>query len=418
MGTLRAGWARADITPPLGARLRGYFHDRFADAVHDPLNAKALYLTDGDEQAAIVACDVCSLDGPTVALARKLAAERHGLPGERLFATATHTHLGPFCEEHGERLAEGIAGAAAAARDHAAPVTARAGYGFEPTTAFCRRFVMRDGTLRTNPGRHHPELVCAASPIDPMVGLLDLVNGGRRLIVVNFALHLDTIGGTAISADWPYFIEEALRERLGEGVETLFLQGCSGDINHIDVRGDGELKGFEMSESIGRRLAEAIVEALPELPPAELSPLKVHRELLPVDLPRAPEDELAAARALWAGDDRALTRELVRAGVTVQQADRGPVLPVEVVALRLGEVACALFPGELFCDYGRRLKDWSPAEVTLPVELSHDDLAYVPTPEGWVAGGYESWNTLTPPGTGDRLVQAATGALHDLFAEA
>jgi hypothetical protein len=47
-----------------------------------------------------------------------------------------------------------------------------------------------------------------------------------------------------------------------------------------------------------------------------------------------------------------------------------PVAPIEFHVLRLGDVALATNPFELFLDYGLRMKVRSPAALTLLVQLS------------------------------------------------
>ncbi|HUP22026.1 MAG TPA: hypothetical protein VNB06_03695, partial [Thermoanaerobaculia bacterium] len=63
---LRAGTARADITPPLGSQLYGYGArgQAVSTAVHDPLYAKALVLSDGATSIAIVNLDLGSFGKP------------------------------------------------------------------------------------------------------------------------------------------------------------------------------------------------------------------------------------------------------------------------------------------------------------------------------------------------------------------
>ncbi|MDQ6632267.1 MAG: hypothetical protein M3Y82_11015, partial [Verrucomicrobiota bacterium] len=40
--SLKAGLAEIDITPPIGHRMAGYFDERLATGIHDPLHAKAI----------------------------------------------------------------------------------------------------------------------------------------------------------------------------------------------------------------------------------------------------------------------------------------------------------------------------------------------------------------------------------------
>ena len=42
---MHASYDEVDITPPLGGSMPGYFRDRQATGVNDPLKAKVLYLS-------------------------------------------------------------------------------------------------------------------------------------------------------------------------------------------------------------------------------------------------------------------------------------------------------------------------------------------------------------------------------------
>jgi len=61
--SLNAGMAEIDITPPVGYRMAGYFDERLSTGIHDPLQAKALVLKQGDKRFALVFCD---LVGPSL----------------------------------------------------------------------------------------------------------------------------------------------------------------------------------------------------------------------------------------------------------------------------------------------------------------------------------------------------------------
>jgi len=55
---LKIGAAEIDITPPVGHRMAGYFDERLATAVHDPLKAKAIILEQCRQRIALVFCDL------------------------------------------------------------------------------------------------------------------------------------------------------------------------------------------------------------------------------------------------------------------------------------------------------------------------------------------------------------------------
>ena len=74
MSTLTAGFAQADITPPVGVGMSGYgSRTRPAEGVNDPLIAQALVLTSGEETAAIVCMDNIGLNWDMVCAARQHA---------------------------------------------------------------------------------------------------------------------------------------------------------------------------------------------------------------------------------------------------------------------------------------------------------------------------------------------------------
>ena len=75
-----------------------------------------------------------------------------------------------------------------------------------------------------------------AGPIDPQIELLAVRDPAGRTLGVfsNFALHLDTVGGSKWSADYPNFIDATIKRALGPEVISIFGTGCCGDINHID----------------------------------------------------------------------------------------------------------------------------------------------------------------------------------------
>ena len=60
----KAGYAKADITPPLGVFMPGYFKERFAKEILDPLEAVCVAFSDGRTTAVILQLDteaVCTV---------------------------------------------------------------------------------------------------------------------------------------------------------------------------------------------------------------------------------------------------------------------------------------------------------------------------------------------------------------------
>jgi len=76
-----AGAAVADITPLDSQFLYGYPHvRRYSTGVHDPLQAKAIALSDGETTLGFVICDLIVVPGAVVDAAKGIITERTGLP--------------------------------------------------------------------------------------------------------------------------------------------------------------------------------------------------------------------------------------------------------------------------------------------------------------------------------------------------
>jgi neutral ceramidase len=441
---LRAGVAVADITPPKGFRMSGYFYERFNTGTHDPLQAKALVLRQGNEQAALVFCDLIGISLDVSRRARKLASEQTGIPASHILVAATHSHTGPLYAgamrnyfhdraaagqgkdphetvDYLDFLAKRIAQAVRDAHQAARPVELFAGAAEQKGLSFNRRFFMKDGTVQFNPGRRNPNIVKAAGPIDPDVGLIRFRNKSDKsdlALLTVFALHLDTVGGTEYSADFPFYLDRELRKVLGRDGVSLFGAGTCGDINHIDVTLADQLRGQPEAARIGKTLGETVSAVLPKLKPQPSPRLAVRDKVVAAPLQKYPADEVARARenmaAIGTKNLPFLTQVETYKIVTLQLRP-GETLPAEVQAFRLSDdVAVVGLPGEIFVDLGLAIKKASPFPVTLVVELCNDSPGYVPTRKAFKEGSYETVNSQIRPGGGEMLVEAAVELLRGL----
>lgn len=422
-----AGVAARDITPPMKYPMSGYYHERLSTGVRDPLFAKALVFRQGGTQAALVICDVCAVSMELTNAARRRASEKTGIPAENIVVAATHSHTGPDYRQRMRRftekgeddgyvasLIERVADAVADAHAGARLMRLQAGTGQQETeVAFNRRFVMKDGTIKTWANYKDPDVVRAAGPIDPEVAVLMLrhLQGAPRAALINFALHLDTTGGTEFSADYPHPLERTLRRDLGEGFLSIFGTGCCGDINHVNPRADKR----NSAEEIGTALASTVRRAIPELRELKAS-LAVSRAVVKAPLQECTPADLEWAAGIIAKDSRAEKipfLDEVKA-YKLKELDRlrkihGETLPLEVHAIRLAaDAAIVTLPGEVFVEHALAIKKGSPFKTTLVIELANAaEPGYIPTREQIAGGGYEVINGVLKPGGGELLVEAA-----------
>jgi len=437
---LTAGVAVTDITPPIGYRMSGYFRERLSTGTLNPLNAKAIVLRQGSERAAMVFCDIIGLSLDVSSRVRKQAAEKTGIAATNILIAATHTHTGPLYSgalrkhfhdlavaEHGSdpceqvdypsefvaKLVNVITQADAAAK----PIRLEAGVAQQQGLSFNRRFHMKNGPVRFNPGVLNPDIVRPAGPIDPEVGIVffrEAGSGSAAAALVNFALHLDTVGGTSYAADYPFYLEQSLKETYGENFVLLFGTGTCGDINHIDVTSKQRLK----TEYIGRTLAETIKTKTASLQAVTEPALAVRSEIVHVPIQHYQPEKLTWAREniKKVGSEELPFLEQVEAYKILEIEMRpGETIGLEVQVFRLShDVAVVGLPGEVFVDLGLAIKRASPFPTTLVIELCQDAPGYIPTTKAFAEGSYETVNSRLAPVGGEMMVEAAVRLLKAL----
>lgn len=429
---IRAGMSEVDITPVLGSEIPGYFGPRLASGIKDPLYVKSLIVETDNGAVAFIVLDSISVPRPTVQAIRERVQAETGIDPAGIFVSATHTHTGgPVstgfgCTESPDYL-EWVVGKAAdsALLAYRSRKEAKIGFGRgdEADIAFNRRFFMKDGTFRTNPGIGNPLIDRAAGPIDPevLVMRIDDADGNPIGVVTNYACHTDTVGGSELCADFPGELSRYVKRELGERAVSLFLFGACGNINHIDVSGRRP-RNPEHYRWMGRILGAEVVKVRDKIIVGGEAAVSARSGEFTVELRSPTEEEIAAAgRYLESGaqDVREMTyaREIRRIAVENLVAST----TVEVQAMRIGELAVVGLPGEIFVEFGLDIKRRSTSVYTMIDTMCNGTIrAYICTREAFRQGGYEPRMTFRnrfPEETGERLVEMAVELLERLDAK-
>ncbi|TNJ67205.1 hypothetical protein FE784_06580 [Paenibacillus hemerocallicola] len=426
---IRAGMAEVDITPALGSEIPGYFGPRLASGVKDPLYAKSLVVETESGAVAFIVLDAIAVSSPTVQSIRASVQAETGIEPAGIFVSATHTHTGgPVstgfgCTESPEYL-EWIARRAAdsALLAYRSRKAARIGFGRgqEEDIAFNRRFFMKDGTFRTNPGIGNPLIDRAAGPIDPevLVMRIDDAEGNPIGVVTNYACHTDTVGGTELCADFPGELSRFVKRELGEQAVSLFLFGPCGNINHIDVSGKRK-RDPDHFRWMGRILGAETVKVRDKIIASDEVSISALNGEFTVDLRRPTEEEVEAAGKFLESEAHDLRETLYAKEILkiAASSDSGPAT-VEVQAVRIGELAVVGLPGEIFVEFGLDIKERSGSAYTMIDTMCNGTIrAYICTREAHRQGGYEPRMTFRnrfPVETGERLVELAVQLLDRL----
>lgn len=387
---LRAGAARADITPPLGYPMWGYGGRRDAPSVgvRDPLMARALVLEIGVERLAIVSLDLgrAPTRASTQAIRERLRKEAQV---GTIFLVASHTHHGPVLEldswprgdkPYTRRLEDGIVDA-----------VGRAAAKLQPA-----RLGIAAREVGLNRNRHSKRV---DKPVDRelIVVRVDDADGKPLAHLVNFAAHPTMIEAKVLefSADYPGALAEAVEAELGG--TCLFLQGAAGDMSTNPSQRGGPA-GF------GRELAALVIELSRKTPCAIETPSGVKtREH---DFTFGKRFDLSSNPLLRAAYALAFFPELID---FYEREYRDGVRPHLTTALLDGRIGIVGVSGEFFCEHALHLKRRARLDHLLFLGYCNDYQQYFPTIQAVGEGGYGADEKVSPVevGAGERMMDRA-----------
>ncbi len=434
---LKAGSAKVDITPEKGIQLAGDVGRlRPTEGILDPLFAKALALEQNGKKACIVQMDLTII---TKRFSDKIKAEaekKYGLPAESLMLHATQTHSTPslgheaISEEYkglpdelwylrggDERYfpvaVDGVLEAIRKAMENLEPATMMAGRGVDGRVSFNRRFVMRDGTVKSHPGRFNSEILYCEGPIDPEVGIILFAGAGgdRIAALIHHTCHpVHGYNKRDVTAGWPGAWATAVQKMLGQRCTALVINGFCGNVHHHNHLDPDPVDTYqEMAGKLAETAKRILVQKMKPVDPGTLSfnleTVELERRKLDI---KTTEEARAFLKKhpspIW--EDKGKTNiqwNWVYAHSRLDMAERFSKkntydCPVQVI--RLGEVAIVGVPGEPFVEEQLRIKSESPAPFTFCAHMTNDSAGYIPTSLAFKKGGFETetanWSCLAP----------------------
>lgn len=454
MSSLRAGFSRKNITPMMDMPIAGYFKPRFADGVLDDLEINMLAVEKDGVIALFGAFDLCEIKTPAGNRFRAAISKATGVLKEGIFLSATHTHTGPYlveCTEGNEDeegrsfdpdylqqlidendtfLEHRAVDAAKAAIEDLKDAKLGVAVSKAPGIAFVRRYIMKDGSIKTNPGVLNPDIVRPVGEIDDAVNVLRFDREGAETIVLaNFGCHPDVVGGTKITADWPGFFRRTF-EKTVDNTKCLFFNGAEGDINHVNVfpKGgdfndmfndfDGVSRGYGHARHMGRVVAGAVLQVYDKVEYIDVPSIRfAETEVkVPTQMPSDLDDiDIETAHKYVAlheaGKDAEIPYSAMMLTTIVAEAlrmcafENGPeYIPMNFISVALGDICFLGIPGEPFNGIGKGLKAAEGWKMVCPVCLTNGDNGYFPMKDCYEEGGYEARSSRFKAGVAELII--------------
>ncbi len=397
---LKIAFYEKDITPPLGGYMWGQYSPRFAEDVLDNLFVKAMVADDGENTVAVISVDTCVLpEGMHEAVTERIK-EYTGIPPENVTLCATHTHQGvpisdsPELDVYADAAYKDVlcrlaADCAILAHKRLTGGKVKYAKGHVPSISFVRDFLMKDGSVVTNPGLGNGDIVKPVSENDPDLSTLffeDLA-GKPMGAIISFACHQDCVGGKDYSGDYASVLAKELKKIYGNDFVSVFLLGACGDINHINVHTERKPnRHIEMGQILAAEVERSVAAA------KETSTDKVssEKEYILIDK-RLPEDEyVQKMTSLWLEKKRSSAFRTIRNLFAYHAANKDAQYGVYIQSIRIGDALIYALPGEVYSWFGKYIRENSPSRMNLIATLCNGYCGYIPTKEAFEHDLYET----------------------------
>ena len=426
---LKAGFSRVDVTPPLGTDLWGYFRKRLPSGIHDPIEISAIALSDGKETALIIIAD---FEGVAIKYASKIkkhVTERTGVKPEYIMLHTTHAHssIGLVDSERNnviedydylDVLYRKFGDISVMAIEDMSE--AKWSYGEKETAeqlSFVRRYIMKNGLVKTNPFGVEEDIVKPSEEPDNTVRLVRFKREGKKDIAfVNFATHADVVACEAFSADWPGFARRNIEKDLKD-VHCAVMVGFQGDVNHLNFVG-GIKRGMPRALEMGRVIADTVLDLWDNTKEGEgdviygavdivFNKNNTDKEEFYDEcrhyLDTVEHDE--AGNAIVQKTPSGIS--YVEALRVVKIKEASPIyrrIPVSV--LSIGGFSIVGIGCEAFTNYARAVRDAFPDKKIFTACLANGSEGYLPTKVAYGYGGYEVITSPFTPSVEDECIEA------------
>lgn len=454
------GWASKDITPARPVMLQGQHCVRISQHVNDPLTVTALAIesTGGDakkEQAVMVSCDLVNTREVIIKQCRNCVKPKlPGLDTEKIFFSSTHTHTGPtlyegiFPEQGPEVMTptecadffvERTADCIVRAWESRGQGGFSWGFG-QAVVGHNRRITYFDGTSKMYGNTDDGNFSHIEGYEDHSVDMLFTWDMNQELtgIVINLACPSQvTEGASYVSADFWHETRTEIRKRHSKDLFVLPQCSPAGDQSpHLLLHKKAEarmreLRGISERQEIANRVADAVDDVLPAVKDNIHTNLAFRHVVRTIKLPvrmvtneelRHAKDECLRIEKEEPSSDKETSRQfsfLPRNEAVIErygQQKKQPYLPMELHAIRLGDIAIATNRFELFLDFGLRIKARSSALQTFLVQLAGGG-SYLPTEKAVAAKSYgaEIASNLVGPEGGQELVNQTVELIDQMW---
>jgi hypothetical protein len=335
---------------------------------------------------------------------RRAVAKDTGVSSDRIFLHNVHNHSSPIIggknedSEYSRTYTDKISTTVKAALNDLEPVKIGGGIGRSSIAVSRRKMIEEEisspvtfdenhhsqnfGSYKTNRPQMIRELPGVFrlgpnpdGPIDDNVGVIriDTLEGKPKAVFINYACHGTSLGArnNKINPEWNGHMLLYLEDKV-PGLNSIFLNGACGDIN---PRFSGGISGYKdnplKTRDLGHEIGREVLRVYEKIEPMTAEDLTI--QVCQTDI-------LCPRKYIHLFDDPFAT-----------------CITVPTWGIRIGDFTFVTFPGELFHQIGKAVKDSCHNRYPFLVGYTNGDLEYLPTQAAYAEGGYEPAITRFAP---------------------
>ena len=436
-----AGFYEKEITPPIGGHMPGSFDVRYSVGVKDErLMVKGAAFEYNNVRVVILTVDVLYLTDEICKPVIEKINKYIGVPEKNILIQAMHCHTAgpiftakegavPRNEMYVAFLKEAIADCGILAFHRMIPVTAKFAKTKVPGITFLRNYLMKDGSVRTNPDAQSPDVDKPFGTPDEEFSVMFFFdeNGTPAGSITNFACHHCVANCPEYCADYSAVMAKELKKHFGMDYINVMISGTSGNLNHFDFYAKDWTRGATKTPryvQMGKILAEAAIKLFDKAKPMQLDSLSAEKEVMMLPSRHIPEEDVKEAERLIKevpfdsmlknfdnlADSENIAFKRAKADSIIAASKNPEKLPAVVQAIRLGECVIYAFNGEPFCEFGISVKEQSPSEFSMVASVANGGTrGYIPTKGAFGTAVYESQigSAKFNPDAGYKMVEKA-----------
>ncbi len=323
----------------------------------------------------------------------------------------------------------------------------------------CRRVCYDDGSAKMWGDSNHPNFTELEGGNDSGIEILYFFDKNDKLtgILANIACPAQVLEHHSfLSADYWGYVKENLRAKFGKELFLLPFIGAAGDqcprdlvrwvdpeqpvkdphitrTNTVLRKADPSMFDIKGCKLIAKRISNEIIEVFEALEKEEIkeNPVFIHKAIkidLPLRKATIAEYEKAIREINYYVDknrdketfnfeDKAAMLVYLGTVIRYREQENKETFPIETHIIRLGDIAIATNPFELFLNYGNRMKARSKAQQTFVFQLTGGAGGYLPTEKAEQGSHYSAYISSGNVGHegGDLLVRKTITEINEMF---